>query len=54
MPYINMRTIPAFEAKDKYQAAKDITESLSSILSKPLDTIMMDIQHAHTVKCSGF
>ncbi len=53
MPYINIRTVPAFESKDIHQIAKDITESLSSILSKPVDTIMMDIQHADALFMGG-
>lgn len=53
MPYIKLRTIPTFEAKEKYQAAKDITENLSQILNKPESTIMLDIQSADNLFLGG-
>lgn len=53
MPYIKLRTIPAFGSKEKYQAAKDITENLSQILEKPENTIMLDIQQADNLFLGG-
>lgn len=53
MPYIKLRTIPTFETKEKYQAAKDITENLAQILSKPESTIMLDIQSVDSLFLGG-
>ena len=42
MPYISIKTTPDINKSNTEQFAKELTENLSGILSKPSSTIMMD------------
>jgi len=45
MPYISLRTTKKFAANDELSVlAKEITDTMSGILGKGTDTIMVDIQ----------
>ena len=53
MPYINVKTTSTLDSQKAEDIASEITDSLSSILGKGRDTIMVDLNTADNLFMGG-
>ncbi|MEX1376213.1 MAG: phenylpyruvate tautomerase MIF-related protein [Eubacteriales bacterium] len=53
MPYINVKTTSKIDSTNAEDIASEITDSLSTILGKGIDTIMVDLNTADNLFMGG-